>query len=250
MHVILFDIDGTLLNSGGAGQAAMEAAIAEMFGPLRAIEGISFAGRTDRGIIDDIFRYHGLPLHAEIRVQFLKTYLRHLPAELDRHPGLILPGVTEVLAHLHARSDVTLGLLTGNVLEGARRKLTHFGLHEYFDFAIGAFGDSHVCRDDVARRAWEIVRKIPRFADSLEPRQIWVVGDTPADIQCARAIGARSLAVATGVYNRSQLVAESPDMIVDQFLDAGELIDSWVGDWLGGQPDAKKPLLANVTHAK
>lgn len=250
MHVILFDIDGTLLNSGGAGQAAMEAAIAELFGPQRAIEGISFAGRTDRGIIEDIFRYYGFPLHAEMRVQFLDTYLRHLPNELDRHPGLILPGVAEILAHLHARNDVTLGLLTGNVLEGARRKLTHFGLHEYFDFALGAFGDFHACRNDVARRAWEIVREIPEIGGLLEPNQIWIVGDTPADIQCAKAIGARSLAVATGTYDRAQLVRESPDMVIDQFWDARELIDDWVGEWLGGLSGGASPVSTNPTHAK
>lgn len=233
MHIVLFDIDGTLLNSGGAGQAAMEAAIAEEFGAVEAITGIPFAGRTDRGITEDIFRFHNIPLTDEARERFLATYLRRLPEELERHPGLILPGVALMLAHLHARDDVFLGLLTGNILEGARRKLTHYGLDGYFDFELGAFGDEHASRDDVARRAWSVWRKLPQFGKNLHPGQIWVVGDTPADIQCARAIGAQVLAVATGRHDKSQLLAESPDRMVDCFAEAEPLLEEFLGSWLG-----------------
>ena len=226
MHVCLFDIDGTLLNTGGAGQAAMEAAIAEQLGDVGPIHGVSYAGRTDRGIIQDIFRFYASKLTEGIRQNFITSYLRHLPGELAGRAGLILPGVVEMLSHLHRREDVILGLLTGNLLEGARLKLSHHGLDEYFDFALGAFGDEHVDRDDVARAAWAILSKSTSTEPSLE--RVWVIGDTPADVQCARAIGAKSLAVATGIYSRDELERARPDRLVDDFSDAEAVLELWI----------------------
>jgi phosphoglycolate phosphatase len=228
MHVCLFDIDGTLLNTGGAGQAAMEAAMREQFGEREPIAGISYAGRTDRGIIQDIFRFYGLDLSDDVRASFIATYLRHLPTELARRPGLILPGVVELLSHLQKRDDVILGLLTGNLLEGARRKLQHHGLDEYFDFALGAFGDEHVHRDDVARAAHLLLSKHAATADRMSLERLWVIGDTPADIQCARAIGAKSIAVATGIYSRDVLAAAAPDCLVESFEDAEPVLENWL----------------------
>jgi phosphoglycolate phosphatase-like HAD superfamily hydrolase len=228
MHVCLFDIDGTLLNTGGAGQAAMEAAMREQFGEREPVAGISYAGRTDRGIIQDIFRYYGLDLSEEVRASFIATYMRHLPGELACRPGLVLPGVVELLSHLHRREDVTLGLLTGNLLDGARRKLQHHGLDEYFDFALGAFGDEHVNRDDVARTAYSVLSTHGSIADRLSLERLWVIGDTPADIQCARAIGAKSIAVATGIYSREALEAAGPDCLVDNFEDAEPVLENWL----------------------
>lgn len=228
MHVCLFDIDGTLLNTGGAGQAAMEAAIREQLGTTEPIHGVTYAGRTDRAIIDDIFRHYRAELTEETRQQFIATYLRYLPGELAGRPGLILPGVVEMLAHLHARDDVTLGLLTGNLLEGARRKLEHHGLAEYFDFALGAFGDHHLDRDDVAKAAWAAVQGRHRGQQPLSLDRVWVIGDTPSDIRCARAIGAKALAVATGVYPAERLAAEKPDRLVTDFADAEAVLALWM----------------------
>lgn len=228
MHVCLFDIDGTLLNTGGAGQAAMEAAIREQLRTTQPVHGVTYAGRTDRAIIDDIFRHYHAELTDEIRQEFIATYLRHLPGELAGRPGLILPGVVEMLAHLHARDDVTLGLLTGNLLEGARRKLEHHGLAEYFDFALGAFGDHHLDRDDVAKAAWAAVRSRHRGQEPLSLDRVWVIGDTPSDIRCARAIGAKALAVATGVYPAERLAAEKPDRLVTDFADAEAVLALWM----------------------
>lgn len=228
MHVCLFDIDGTLLNTGGAGQAAMEAAMREQFGEREPVAGISYAGRTDRGIIQDIFRFYGLELSEDVRATFIAAYLRHLPAELACRPGLILPGVVELLSHLHKRDDVTLGLLTGNLLEGARRKLQHHGLDDYFDFALGAFGDEHVDRDDVARAALAVLSKHAPIADRMSLERLWVIGDTPADVRCARAIGAKALAVATGIYSRDELEGSGPDRLVDSFEDAEAVLDLWL----------------------
>jgi phosphoglycolate phosphatase len=227
MHVCLFDIDGTLLNTGGAGQAAMEAAVREEFGEREAIRGICYAGRTDRGIIQDIFRFYGSELTDEVRARFIEAYLRHLPRELERRAGLILPGVVELLSRLHNRDDVTLGLLTGNLLEGARRKLMHHGLDEYFDFALGAFGDEHPDRDDVARAAWASFVRCHPHAATMPLERVWVIGDTPADVQCARAIGARALAVATGIYSRERLAEARPDRLVDDFGDVEALLALW-----------------------
>lgn len=227
MHVCLFDIDGTLLNTGGAGQAAMEAAIREELCTTEPIRDVGYAGRTDRAIIGDIFSYYGLELNNETRGRFVASYLRHLPAELSRRPGLVLPGVVEMLAHLHARDDVTLGLLTGNLLEGARLKLRHHGLVAYFDFALGAFGDTHLDRDDVARAAWAAMRERHQGVTELKPEQTWVIGDTPADVRCGRAIGAKVIAVATGVYSREQLAATQPDVLVADFGDVDAVLALW-----------------------
>lgn len=227
MHVCLFDIDGTLLNTGGAGQAAMEAAIVEQFGEREPITGISYAGRTDHGIIQDIFAFYGEQLTDEIRSAFIAAYLRNLPRELANRSGLVLPGVVELLTHLHARDDVTLGLLTGNLLDGARLKLSSHGLEGYFDFALGAYGDHHSDRDDVARAAWEILTERDGASGRLSADRVWVIGDTPADIRCARAIGARVLAVATGIYSRQTLEESQPDCLVDDFSDAEAVLDTW-----------------------
>ncbi len=134
----------------------------------------------------------------------------------------------ELLSHLQKRDDVILGLLTGNLLEGARRKLQHHGLDEYFDFALGAFGDEHVHRDDVARAAHLLLSKHDATADRLSLERLWVIGDTPADIQCARAIGAKSIAVATGIYSHDVLAAAAPDCLVESFEDAEPVLENWL----------------------
>ncbi len=228
MHVCLFDIDGTLLSTGGAGQEAMEAAMIEQFGERVPITVVAYAGRSDLGFIHDIFRFYGEELNVEIRENFIAAYLRHLPRELAGRAGLILPGVVELLSHLHARHDVTLGLLTGNLLAGAKLKLASHGLDDYFDFALGAYGDDHSDRDDVARAAWQRLVERETTLQRLSPDQVWVIGDTPADVRCARAIGAKCLAVATGIYSRADLEQAGPDRLVDDFSDAEALLEIWL----------------------
>lgn len=228
MHICLFDIDGTLLNTGGAGQAAMEAAIREQLDETRPVNGISYAGRTDRGIIDDIFAFYRIESTDALRSRFIAAYLSQLPRHLEGRPGLVLPGVAELLAHLHAREDVMLGLLTGNVLEGARLKLEYHGLADYFDFTLGAFGDEHLDRDDVARAAWNAIQERHQQVSPPSLERVWVIGDTPADIQCARAIGANSLVVATGIYSVERLAEAGPDRLVNDFSDAEAVLDLWM----------------------
>lgn len=220
MHVFLFDIDGTLVLSGGAGKAAMEAAVRSAFGAKSGTTGIPFSGRTDRAILRDLFRRHGIHESAENAERFLAAYLDHLPACLQRHRGEVLPGVTRLLQQLHGHARVRLGLLTGNIREGARLKLGHFGLFHYFDF--GGYGDSHLHRDDVAREALGELQS--RHGNEVACERIWVIGDTPLDIQCARAIGARAAAVATGWHPREELAASNPDLLLTDLSDPGLLL--------------------------
>src|SRR5262249_40232168 len=116
-----------------------------------------------------------------------------------------------------------VGLVAGNGSEGGRMKLGHYGLFDYF--AFGGFGDHHLDRDDVAQEALNIIRS--QFNGSNDIHSIWVIGDTPLDIRCARAIGAKAIAVATGSHSFEELVAESPDLLVSDFSDAAPLLALW-----------------------
>ena len=220
MHVILFDIDGTLLLTGGAGQKGMERALASAFGITRPTKDIAAAGRTDFAITSDLFEFHGINKTPEAWSQFSTEYFRQLPIALAELDGSVLPGVREILDVLHAREDVRLGLLTGNFEEGAWLKLKHYQLDHYFRF--GAFGDHHHCRDDVAHVAYEASHRhvgLPVAAD-----RVWVIGDTPADVACARAIGANVVAVATGMYSYDELVPTSPDLLLHDLSDPETLL--------------------------
>src|SRR5438270_6215820 len=137
MHVCLFDIDGTLISSGGAGKAALEAALAEEFGLAPITARLELSGRTDRSICRDLFRHHVLDETPENWQRLTAAYLRHLPRCLDGKGGRVLPGVAALLERLRVRDDVLLGLLTGNIRAGAEVKLGHFGLFE--QFRVGGF---------------------------------------------------------------------------------------------------------------
>jgi phosphoglycolate phosphatase-like HAD superfamily hydrolase len=223
MHVCLFDIDGTLISSGGAGQRALEMALASEFGIDRPIERLLLSGRTDRAIVRDLFALHALEPSPANWQQLRNGYLRHLPGCLADSSGRILPGVAALLAHLRGREEVAVGLLTGNLRDGARLKLAHFGLDHYF--AFGSFGDLHLDRDDVAREALALVQQ--RFNGSVVPGRIWVIGDTPMDVQCARCIGARVAAVTTGWHARDELAAAEPDLLMTDLSDPEPLLSLW-----------------------
>jgi phosphoglycolate phosphatase-like HAD superfamily hydrolase len=221
MHVCLFDIDGTLISSGGAGKAALERALAEEFGIDRITAELELSGRTDRAICRDLFRYHVLDETPGNWDRLIGSYLRHLPECLERKGGRVLPGVVALLEVLRVREDVRLGLLTGNIRAGAKVKLGHFGLYHHFPF--GGFGDDHFDRDDVAREALEAVRRHCDGRASAD--SIWVIGDTPLDVRCARAIGARAVAVATGWHASEELQACQPDLFFTDLSDATRLLE-------------------------
>jgi phosphoglycolate phosphatase-like HAD superfamily hydrolase len=221
MHVCLFDIDGTLLNTGGAGQAAMEAALASEFGTTKPLDrSVTFSGRTDRAIMADLFAYYAIENTEETLARFIAAYLRHLPETLAAREGLVLPGITALLDALCTREDVLLGLLTGNYRHGAKIKLGHYQLDHHFGF--GGYGDHHLDRDDVARDALQEVHS--RLNGSVDLERVWVIGDTPSDVRCARAIGAKVVAVATGIYGADELKAQRPDHLVPDFTDAACLL--------------------------
>jgi phosphoglycolate phosphatase-like HAD superfamily hydrolase len=223
MNICLFDIDGTLLSSGGAGKAAMEAALAAEFGVPAEARDVPFSGRTDRAIAGDLFRLHGMEESPHNWQRFLAAYLRLLPTKLGSHKGVVLPGIGELLQTLSQREDIAVGLLTGNVREGARLKLSHYGIFQHF--AFGGYGDEHLDRNAVARDALQIVRDYLKSA--VQPDRIWVIGDTPLDIGCARSIGARAVAVATGWHSLEVLAAEQPDLVVADFSDPAPLLECW-----------------------
>jgi phosphoglycolate phosphatase len=223
MHVCLFDIDGTLISSGGAGKAALEAALVSEFGIANLIDKVPLSGRTDRAILRDLFRLHIIDDTPANRERLLGAYLGHLPSCLVRCRGCVLPGIADLLRQLSARDDMAVGLLTGNVRAGARVKLGHFGLHAYF--AFGGYGDDHHDRDDVAREALAEIRQ--RFNGRIAPERIWVIGDTPLDVQCARCIGARAVAVATGWHSRDELAEHRPDLLFTDLSDPTPLLACW-----------------------
>jgi phosphoglycolate phosphatase len=223
VFVCLFDIDGTLLSSGGAGRAALEDGLAEEFGVRGVIDRLKLSGRTDFAIVGDLLALAGLDASQENRRRLVESYLRHLPECMRRHQGHVLPGVAALLDRLHGRDDLAIGLLTGNIREGARIKLSHFDLHERF--AFGGYGDHHGDRADVAREALvEVQRHLGRTVD---PARVWVIGDTPFDVHCARAIGANAVAVLTGWHTRAELLDCAPDLLLDDLSDPADLLANW-----------------------
>lgn len=223
MHIILFDIDGTLLHSGGAGQAGIERALEIAFGITAPTDGIPTAGRTDRAIGADLIRFHQLEESDRPHDRLVKAYLQVLPSELANRRGRVYPGVRELLDRLHARNDVRLGLLTGNYREAAWLKLRHYALDHYFQF--GGYGDEHADRDEVARQALAAAEE--QATQPIDREKLWVIGDTPADVRCGRAIGARVIAVATGIYSLEELAAAQPDHLFRDFADTAAVLALW-----------------------
>jgi len=201
--LILFDIDGTLIHTGRAGLRGMNAAFRRLHGRDNALDGVSFAGRTDRAITVDVFRNIDLePTDAAI-LALRDAYLEDLRVEIARpvaDPGGIFPGVLALLAALERRADVAVGLLTGNFAGGAEIKLGHFDL--WRRFAFGAFGDEHHDRRDLVPVALARARERGCVVDAASTV---IIGDTPLDIDCAHAHGARAIAVATGPFTTADL---------------------------------------------
>lgn len=218
VKAVLFDIDGTLISSQGAGKAAMYAALQSHFGLDAIRDEVPMSGRTDRVIALDLFRVHGIdggPLQLD---GFLAEYLRHLPGHLSKRVGMVLPGIREILLALVEKPDCLVGLLTGNIRAGAKVKLSHFGIDQHFTF--GGFGDAHVDRDEVAREAH---RSALAVEPSLRPADLVVIGDTPLDVRCAHAIGAKAVAVATGTHSAAELAAAGADLILEDLSPADAL---------------------------
>ncbi len=211
VRLVLFDIDGTLIVSGGAGEKAFERVCATEFGVQNGTARLNFAGRTDPSIVREFFQQHSIEPSPANFQRFFGRYIFLLEHMLQQLDGCVLPGVDKMLAELDLLSERPLvGLLTGNIRLGAQIKLTHYNL--WPRFAMGAFGDDHENRNELAVIAKE--RGSRRLGEPLTGDQILVIGDTPRDIECARAVGARSLAVATGKFSVAELKGDAPTWAV------------------------------------
>ena len=214
-HLLLFDIDGTLMTSGGAGEGALRDAMKDRFGVDEDLSGITVAGATDTLIARLLLKKHGLAITPENITALLDRYLHFLQERIGRHKGYLLPGILELLSQLARNPYCVTALLTGNLKKGAEIKLSHYGIWEFFQF--GAFADDHHHRNELGHFARTRARESHGY-DFL-PREIFVIGDTPRDVACGKEIGARTVAIATGNYSVEVLRAENPDFVFQDLSD-------------------------------
>lgn len=207
VRLVLFDIDGTLIRSGGAGEKAFAAAARTLFNILDGTEGVRFAGRVDHSIAREIFRCHDIAPTPQNFEKFFDTYVFWLDHLLPKIAGRVLPRVHEWIADLRALpKPPLLGLLTGNIRLGAQIKLQHYGLWNYF--RTGGFSEDSENRCEIAAIARDRASKL--LSRQLKGDEILVIGDTPHDIECGQSIGARVLAVGTGVHRPEDLRLHNP----------------------------------------
>lgn len=223
-RVILFDIDGTLIHSARAGVRGMNAAFHSLYGIEGALNNVPLAGRTDRAIVTDGFRAIGREADDDAIRAVRDAYFAHLPVELARPlpDSRVLPGVFELLDALDERDDVSVGLLTGNFEGGASIKLGHFQL--WSRFAFGAFGDDHHDRRALVPVALD---HVARRGAAVPASRVVIIGDTPLDVDCAQAHGAKCIGVATGPFSSADLSAASADLVVESLEDTSALM-RWV----------------------
>jgi len=222
-RLVLFDVDGTLVLTGGAGMRALNRACEDLVGHGHALNGVGLAGRTDWIILHEALERHGRTLDRVLLHEIRERYLVHLREEIEL-PGkgvkAVMPGIRALLDALHEREDVALGLITGNFAEGARIKLEYFDLWKYFP--CGAFGDDSADRNELVPVAIERARAggIAHAA----PSNVWVVGDTPHDVACALVAGATPVAVATGGYSVDQLRESGAGIVFGDLSDTGAFL--------------------------
>ena len=224
MKLVLFDIDGTLLLSDGAGRRAIQRALREVFGKTGP-EDHRFDGKTDPQIVRELMRLEG---HEDERIdadmqRLLDRYVACLREELadPTHHPYTLPGVPELLDRLEDRADVILGLLTGNLEQGAHAKLAAVGL-DPSRFVVGAFGSDHELRPELPAIARS--RTADRLGVEIAGESIIVIGDTPADLTCGRALGARAIGVATGRYSVAELRRHDPVAVFEDLSDTPAVV--------------------------
>lgn len=223
-RLVLFDIDGTLLTTDGAGKRAVREALLEVFGTTGPIAGYSFAGRTDPEIVHELLGAAGLPAgRIEAALPALwERYLAKLARDLREVRVRPLPGIPPLLDRVEAAGgEVVLGLLTGNLVEGARLKVEAAGLG-FGRFRVGAYGSDHPARRELPAVAVQRAREATGI--DYRGKEVVVIGDTPHDIACGRHLGVRTIAVATGRHPTEELAAHSPDHL---FEDLSDLASAW-----------------------
>ena len=212
IRLVLFDIDGTLVHTGGAGVKAFAKVFAEEFAAHDGFEKLKFAGRTDVSLVREFFKIHAIAETPENFDRFFGRYVFWLDHILGHSETAACPGVWEMLAAIKSLPQPPLlGLLTGNIVLGAEIKLRHFDLWK--EFVTGAFADDHEHRDEIAAVAKQ--RGSRALGKNLRGEEVLVIGDTPLDIRCGRAIGAKVLAVATGGATLGELQQHAPDWAVN-----------------------------------
>ncbi|MGZ4973849.1 MAG: HAD family hydrolase [Limisphaerales bacterium] len=212
IRVVLFDIDGTLIHTGGAGVKAFARAFSEEFGLHDGSENLKFAGRTDVSLVREFFNLHKVEPTPEHFSRFFQVYLHWLEKMVADCDGGVFHGVDNFFAQLQLLQErPAVGLLTGNIKRGAEIKLNKYGIWDRF--AFGGFADDHEDRNCIAAAARERGEK--HFGKPVRKEEVLVIGDTPLDIRCARAIGAKVLAVATGSFSVAQLREHDPEWAVE-----------------------------------
>ena len=229
MKLVLFDIDGTLLWTDGAGRRAMEGALFEIFG-CHGDATIRYDGKTDMQIAREQMRGAGVA-EAYISTRMddvLHEYLLRLEQELERHPvaSRLCAGVHPLLDAVEAHDRATLGLLTGNIEQGARRKLHAVGL-DFARFRVNAFGSDHEERPQLPAVAQQRARAF--FGAAMPGDRMVIIGDTPADIHCGRSLGVRAIGVATGRYSVDDLAAHDPAAVFETLEDTDAVLAAIFG---------------------
>lgn len=218
--LVLWDIDNTLLYTGGAGSLGMTRAFRDLYGVDDAFGRIEFSGRTDTAIFRDCARAHGIEeamLDGE-QQRFLDAYLPHLASALHEVEGRLMPGIIEALEAMAASGDIVQGLGTGNFRAGGELKLRHYGIDRHFPGTIGGFGEDSESRDEV------IATAIARLSNGARPARVVVIGDTPHDVTAARANSAYALGVATGRDSVDALMACGADTALADLSDTTALL--------------------------
>ena len=216
MKLLLFDIDMTLVSTGGAGIRALNRAFERVLGLKDALENVRPHGKTDPAIIREACSNQGVDGGPRTQNQILAHYVQFLAEEVARSPNYrILPGVLDLLDACTGIPDVVLGLATGNVEEGARIKLDRGGLNAYFRF--GGFGSDSEARADVVRAAARRCQELQQ--EMIAPAETWVIGDTPMDISAGKAAGFRTIAVATGTYSVKELQSAGSECVISNFVE-------------------------------
>jgi phosphoglycolate phosphatase len=219
MTVLFWDIDGTLLTTAKAGVFAWEGAVRELTGRSDfELARLRIAGMTDYQIAVKTFEVLGVDADESFLRRFVDRYGELLPSNLPRKKGRVLPNVREILEQLRGRPDVRSYLLTGNTRAGATAKLTHYDLIHFFP--DGAFAEDTGARSSIASRALALARQ----AGPIAGGRVFVIGDTPHDIECARAIEAKTIAVATGGYTVDELQAHHPWRLFDELPPPDEFV--------------------------
>ena len=221
MYTVLFDIDGTLVNTGGAGKDAFRRTFQEDFRFTQLPDNVTFAGRSDRAIAEEIMLACNVEPTETNWNHFYSGYTKRLPHSLMTCQGTILPGVSTLLETLEKLDHVQLGILTGNVQQGAREKLRYYGMADLFEF--GGFGDMRTDRNDIAADAQQAAIDFHKNHGGHQNGQgspkIMVIGDTPNDVRCARSINAFAVAVATGGNTFQELAATQPDLLLQDLTE-------------------------------